>query len=171
MYFRLELKDKWTKAIYLCENSYYMMFYFTFIIIMLGYMYTYFRIHYNPQIILDVDWYRFQTRKQIVLLATFLLLVLNGFVISLYSLLAEAFITYPNKAPKADKSVLNLEKNLNINYRGDEIVNAVLILIFIVFFLNKLRKRQSKISIANKLLKKLDKKAKKFGDICVDPEG
>ena len=83
----------------------------------------------------------------------------NGFFISLYSLLAQSFTKFPKKTPTK-----NLEKNLNLNYRGDEIINAVLIVVFLIYFITKYRKRQSKISIANKLLKDIDKKAKKYGN-------
>jgi uncharacterized membrane protein len=87
----------------------------------------------------------------------FLLVVLNGFIVFLYSLLADTFINYP----KGIKTT-HLEKILNFNYRGDEIVNAVLISMFLCFFVNEFRKKQSKITLANKLLKKLEKKSKKY---------
>ena len=164
-YIGMEIDYKWTRPLYLCENSYYVAFYFMVIIMMLGYIYTFARIHFNPQLILNAQWYAFQSKKQIALIFIFFLVVFNGFFISLYSLLAAGFMKFPQKKKARTK---NLEKNLNLNYRGDEIINALLIIVFLIYFITIYRKRQSKISIANKLLKDIDKKAKKYGN---GPEG
>ena len=79
------------------------------------------------------------------------------FIIVLYNQITEVCFTFPKHKP-----VTQTEKVLNFNFRGDQIVNGVLILILVLMYCARWNRKYKKVSMAKSILNKVNKKSRKW---------